>query len=72
VLSGLKAGERVVTSGNFLIDSESNLKSAASGMGMPGMSGAAGTEGRPQGPPKKDGAADHSKHPMKPERNSHD
>lgn len=37
VLAGLKAGERVVTSGNFLIDSESKLKSAAGGMGMPGM-----------------------------------
>jgi membrane fusion protein, copper/silver efflux system len=38
VLGGLKAGERVVTSANFLIDSESKLKSAAGGMGMPGMS----------------------------------
>jgi RND family efflux transporter MFP subunit len=37
VLSGLKAGERVVTSGNFLVDSESKLKSAVNGMGMPGM-----------------------------------
>jgi RND family efflux transporter MFP subunit len=37
VLAGLKEGERVVTSGNFLIDSESKLKSAAGGMGMPGM-----------------------------------
>ncbi len=37
VLSGLKTGERIVTSGNFLIDAESSLKSAASGMGMPGM-----------------------------------
>jgi membrane fusion protein, copper/silver efflux system len=37
VLSGLKAGDRIVTSGNFLIDSESKLKSAANGMGMPGM-----------------------------------
>jgi RND family efflux transporter MFP subunit len=72
VLSGLKAGERVVTSGNFLIDSESNLKTAASGMGMPGMSGGAGTEGQPQKPPKKDGTADQSKHLMKPERSSHD
>ena len=26
ILSGLKAGERIVTSGNFLIDSESQLK----------------------------------------------
>ncbi len=31
-LSGLKAGETVVTSGNFLIDSESRLKSATSSM----------------------------------------
>src|SRR3990172_1038714 len=37
VLAGVKEGERVVTSGNFLIDSESKLKSAAGGMGMPGM-----------------------------------
>jgi Cu(I)/Ag(I) efflux system membrane fusion protein len=28
ILSGLKAGDRIVTSGNFLIDSESRLKSA--------------------------------------------
>jgi hypothetical protein len=32
ITSGLRAGERVVTSGNFLIDSESRLKSAAAGM----------------------------------------
>lgn len=41
ILSGLTAGERVVTSGNFLIDSESQMKAAAAGMGgmagMPGM-----------------------------------
>ena len=37
VLSGLSGGERVVTSGNFLIDSESQLKAAAAGMG--GMAG---------------------------------
>jgi RND family efflux transporter MFP subunit len=36
VLSGLKRGERIVTSGNFLIDSESKLKSALSGMGSMG------------------------------------
>ena len=29
ILSGLKAGERIVTSGNFLIDSESQLSAAA-------------------------------------------
>ena len=33
VLSGLKEGERVVTSANFLIDSESQLKGALGGMG---------------------------------------
>jgi RND family efflux transporter MFP subunit len=33
ILSGLSGGERVVTSGNFLIDSESQMKAAASGMG---------------------------------------
>jgi Cu(I)/Ag(I) efflux system membrane fusion protein len=38
VVKGLKAGERVVTSANFLIDSESKLKEAMGGMaGMPGM-----------------------------------
>jgi Cu(I)/Ag(I) efflux system membrane fusion protein len=38
VISGLKAGERVVTSASFLVDSESNLKEAMGGMaGMPGM-----------------------------------
>ena len=38
VIKGLKAGEQVVTSANFLVDSESNLKEAVGGMaGMPGM-----------------------------------
>lgn len=32
ITKGLRAGERVVVSGNFLIDSESQLKSAAAGM----------------------------------------
>jgi membrane fusion protein, copper/silver efflux system len=41
ILSGLNGDERVVISGNFLIDSESQMKAAAGGMGgmagMPGM-----------------------------------
>ncbi|HWQ70487.1 MAG TPA: efflux RND transporter periplasmic adaptor subunit, partial [Patescibacteria group bacterium] len=38
ILSGLSAGERVVTSANFLIDSESQLKTAVGDKGsMPGM-----------------------------------
>jgi RND family efflux transporter MFP subunit len=36
VLSGLDDGERVVTSANFLLDSESSLRSALSGMTSPG------------------------------------
>ncbi len=39
VLDGLAAGERVVTSGNFLLDSESKLQSATSMMGMMGALG---------------------------------
>jgi multidrug efflux pump subunit AcrA (membrane-fusion protein) len=35
ITSGLSAGERVVSSGTFLIDSESRLKAAADGMGAP-------------------------------------
>ena len=31
ILSGLQPGERIVTSGNFLIDSESQLKTALGG-----------------------------------------
>jgi membrane fusion protein, copper/silver efflux system len=39
ILSGLSGGERIVTSGNFLIDSESQMKAAAAGMSAPGMDG---------------------------------
>lgn len=39
VLSGVKEGEFVVTSANFLVDSESNLKAAVSSMGEAGSEG---------------------------------
>ncbi|MBI1819119.1 MAG: efflux RND transporter periplasmic adaptor subunit [Nitrospirae bacterium] len=39
VVSGLKEGDRIVTSATFLIDSESKLMSAANMMGMLGMGG---------------------------------
>jgi Cu(I)/Ag(I) efflux system membrane fusion protein len=39
VLDGLTEGERVVTSGNFLLDSESKLQAATSMMGMMGAIG---------------------------------
>ena len=35
ITQGLSAGERVVSAGTFLVDSESQLKAAASGMGKP-------------------------------------
>jgi Cu(I)/Ag(I) efflux system membrane fusion protein len=49
VLAGLKAGDRVVTSANFLIDSESRLR--AGGGGMAGMAGMEmeGTKGQGSG-----------------------
>ena len=34
ILSGLSAGERIVTSGNFLIDSESQMQASLSGAGV--------------------------------------
>ena len=39
VLSGVKEGEKVVTSANFLVDSESRLKSALEGFGKTGGTG---------------------------------
>ena len=72
VLNGLKPGEKIVTSGNFLVDSESRLKSAMgamgehSGMAMPQ---AKPKEERQQPPPKinrrqdaPNPAIDHSTH----------
>ena len=35
ILEGIKAGERVVTAANFILDSESRLKGALDGMGRP-------------------------------------
>ncbi len=58
VLSGLQAGERVVTSGNFLIDSESQLKSAATA--MTGHQHGAAPAGEPQ--PKAAAPAQEHKH----------
>jgi RND family efflux transporter MFP subunit len=58
ILSGLSVGERVVTSGNFLVDSESQMKAAASGMG-----GMAGTPGMTNKPAKPDAPANQPKTP---------
>jgi Cu(I)/Ag(I) efflux system membrane fusion protein len=55
VLEGLKADEQVVTSANFLIDSESRLR--AGGGGMAGMAGMdmSGMKGMDKGATKQDG-----------------
>lgn len=45
ITRGLSAGERVVSSGTFLIDSESQLKAAAGGMGAPPHEHGAATGG---------------------------
>jgi RND family efflux transporter MFP subunit len=61
ILSGLSQGERIVTSGNFLIDSESQMKAAASGMG-----GMAGMPGMTNKPAKPETPANQPKAPGKP------
>ena len=54
VLEGLKAGDEVVTSANFLIDSESQLQAGGGSMaGMPGMdAGNKGGEKKPAAKPE--------------------
>lgn len=73
ILAGLKAGDEVVTSANFLIDSESRLQAGGGSMaGMPGMSTGGAESGKtptqkpesmqgaaPEGGPAKE--ADHSR-----------
>jgi len=46
VLQGLKEGDKVVTSANFLIDSESKFKEAVGGMGGMHEHGSTGKEGK--------------------------
>lgn len=62
VLEGLKEGERVVTSANFLIDSESRLRLGGGMMNMPGMD-MGDMKGMDMKGPGKDGmkGMDHSK-----------
>jgi RND family efflux transporter MFP subunit len=47
VMDGVKEGEQVVVSANFLIDAESNLKAAIAGFGTSGPNGAPGAAGTP-------------------------
>lgn len=57
VLNGLEAGEKIVTSGNFLIDSESRLKSATGS-----MAGMNHSQPKPSEPQRDKKTADHSGH----------
>jgi Cu(I)/Ag(I) efflux system membrane fusion protein len=54
ILEGLEAGDKVVTSANFLIDSESRLEAGGGSMvGMPGMdTGSKGSEKTPAAKPE--------------------
>lgn len=50
VLSGLKEGERIVTSGQFMLDSESQLREAIQKMLKPNKSGPSAPAGQESGP----------------------
>jgi RND family efflux transporter MFP subunit len=50
ITRGLSAGDRVVSSGTFLVDSESQLKAAASGMGAPRPQPGAAPAAKPMDP----------------------
>jgi Cu(I)/Ag(I) efflux system membrane fusion protein len=69
VLEGLQAGDKVVVSANFLIDSESRLEAGGASMaGMPGMGGGDTGGGKKsavkqedmKGTPSKAGSAEHT------------
>jgi len=74
VLTGVKAGEQVVTSANFLIDSESQLKSALGAMtGGHAAHGGGAPAGSPEKLPSPEpkaaqpgGQTDHSQHQTPP------
>ena len=63
ITKGLTASERIVISGNFLINSESQLKSAAEGMSAPapaaGTPAAPASTATPPAPPAPHGAHQH-------------
>ena len=68
LLGGVKEGDRIVTSAQFLIDSETNLQAAMQSMiGMPGMDmkPAPGGKGTPAPPAP---AGDHTQHDQPKER----
>jgi membrane fusion protein, copper/silver efflux system len=66
ILRGLSEGERIVISGVFLLNSESQLKSAMSGMGAPSSSAPSGQT--PSGKAKTSGAGEMPGMPGMPEK----
>jgi Cu(I)/Ag(I) efflux system membrane fusion protein len=74
IVSGLRAGERVVTRANFLIDSESNLRQALAGMapaghaghGAPAVSKPEAVPGAPEPEKKPTGHEGHAMPEQKP------
>jgi RND family efflux transporter MFP subunit len=62
ILSGIADGERVVASGTFLIDSESQLKAAAGALGAPAHQHGPVLSG-PEGPGAQDAPSAHEAHP---------
>ena len=72
LLDGLREGDRVVTSAQFLIDSETNLQAAMQSMiGMPGMDMPAGKEEGMEGMEGMDMPMPGEKTPPPPERPQH-
>jgi multidrug efflux pump subunit AcrA (membrane-fusion protein) len=64
IASGLATGDRVVSSGTFLIDSESQLKAAVNGMGAPPHQhdGSISSSSQPSSTPTSDGMSPHAGH----------
>jgi Cu(I)/Ag(I) efflux system membrane fusion protein len=68
IISGLKAGETIVVSGQFLIDSESNIESALSRMSDGADEDHSQHEMEPtEAPVEMDPEMDHSQHQMENE-----
>jgi Cu(I)/Ag(I) efflux system membrane fusion protein len=64
ILSGISEGEQIVTSANFLIDAESNLKAALGGLSEPpvGAASAANSHRQQAGSYTAEPEKDHTQH----------
>ncbi len=64
IRSGLNAGDRIVTSGQFLIDSESNIETALARLGTPEDDRPAKVDHSGHAEPADTAPMDHSQHGM--------